>query len=91
MLQAVFVVVGIEQTQLSLAVNSIKDVVDIKHDLHGRAFEGIAVSPDPLMPHLDKTARIGHVFHAWDCGPGTQRSSGFGGVLQRGPEGWIMA
>ena len=49
-LEAKFVVVGTEQTQLLLAANSIKGVVDIRHDLPGRAFEGIAVNTAPLAP-----------------------------------------
>ena len=58
------VVVIIEQTQLLLAVNRIKGVVDIQHKLLGRALEGIAVNLAPSMPHLDKAPRIGHVVHA---------------------------
>ena len=39
------------------------------------------------MLHPDKTAGVGHVLHASDCGLGAQRISG----LQRELEAWIMA
>jgi len=62
-LKAVFVVVGIEQSQLLMTIDGIECIVDIKHDLPRRFGKGVAVDPDHLMPHPDERAHVGQVFH----------------------------
>lgn len=67
-LEAIFIVIGIEQAKLLMAVGSIEGVVDVQHDLPGRPGEGLAVEPDHLPPHAEQGPEVGKVFHPRDGG-----------------------
>ena len=66
-LEAVFVIVGIEQAQLLIAVNGIEGIVDVEHDLLGSLSERGAVQLDQGPSHAHQTASIGHVLQAREC------------------------
>ena len=63
-LEAVFVIMGIEQPQLLAAVNGIEGVVDVEHDLLRHLSERGAVQIDHRPSHAQQRARIGHVLQA---------------------------
>ena len=66
-LEAVFVIVGIEQAQLLIAVNGIEGIIDVEHDLLGSLSERGAVQLDQGPSHAHQTASIGHVLQAREC------------------------
>lgn len=63
-LEAELVVECIEQTQLLMAMNRIKGVIDIEHDPAWGARKGLAGEPDHLAAHADEGAGIRQVLHA---------------------------
>jgi len=66
-LEAVFIVMRVEQPQLLLPVNGIEGVVDIEHDLRRHCPERAAIQADHGMTHGQKHAPIGQVLQAADC------------------------
>ena len=67
-LEAVFVIMGIEQPQLLAAVNGIEGVVDVEHDLLRHLSERGAVQIDHRASHAQQRARIGHILQARERG-----------------------
>jgi len=65
-LEAVFVVMGVEEAQLLPAVNGIEGVVDIEHDPLRHLFEGRAIQIDHGSPHPQQGPRIGQVLQPGD-------------------------
>jgi len=81
-LKAVFIVIGVEQAQLLVAVDGIEGVVDVEYDLSGRAGKGSAIKPHHLMSHPDQGPGVGQVFHTRDRGLRAQRRPGLGTPLE---------
>ena len=65
-LEAVGVVVGVEQTQLLAAVYGVEGVVDVEHDPPRRLPERGTVEIDHRPPHGDQLANAGEVLQATD-------------------------
>ncbi|EXL04978.1 hypothetical protein BG36_09635 [Aquamicrobium defluvii] len=60
-LEAVFVVMGIEQAELLAAVHGVKGVVDVEHDPLRHLPEGGAVKVDHRPPHRHQLPHAGQV------------------------------
>ena len=56
-LEAVFVVVGVEQAKLLAAMDGIEGVVDVKRDAPRHLAEAGAVEPDHGLAHAQQVAR----------------------------------
>ena len=65
-LEAVFVVMRIEQPQLLAAVNRVERVVDIEHDALGNLPERLAIKIDHGAAHAQKGADIRQVLQPRD-------------------------
>ncbi len=65
-LEAVRVVVGVEQSQLLIAMNSIEGVVDVEHDAPRHLPEAGAVEPDHGPRHAQQGPCPGQVLQARD-------------------------
>lgn len=63
----------VEQSQLLMTVRDIESVIDIQHDLLGRASKGSAVKSDHLMRHPGEHPCVGRVLHSRDRGLRAQR------------------
>ena len=90
-LEAVFIIVGIEQAQLLVTMNGIKGVVDIQHDLSGRVCKRGAIEPHHLMRHPEERPPVSQVFHTRDRGLRAQRGPGLGIPLESELERRIIA
>ena len=73
-LKAIFVMVGIEQTQLLTAMNRVKRIVDVEHNPLGHGAETVAKQIDHGAAHAQQRARIGQVFQTRDGRLRTQRA-----------------
>ena len=65
-LEAVFVIVRVEQAQLLTAMHGIEGVVDIEHDAAWHLAEAVAVMIDHGAADAQQGARIGQVLEARD-------------------------
>ena len=63
-LEAVFVVMGVEQTQLLAAMHGVKGIVEVKHDLLGNSGVGRAIKIGQGFSHAQKRAQIGPILKA---------------------------
>src|SRR6056297_426960 len=62
-LETVFIVISVEQPKLLMTVSGIEGVVDVEHDLSGRAGKGRAIKSDHLMRHPNERPRVAQVLH----------------------------
>jgi len=88
-LEAIVVVVGIEEPQLLMAVDGVESVVDIEHDALGHLRKGAAVQVDQRPAHPQQRADLDGVLHTRDRGLRAQRRLGrqvFQRHLERGIE-----
>lgn len=67
-LEAVVVVMGVEQPQLLAAVRRIEGVVDVERDPLRDLCEGGAIEPDHGSTHLQQHPPVGQVLHPADGG-----------------------
>jgi len=67
-LEAVFIIVRVEQAQLLVPVDRIEGVVDIQNDLSWCPYKGLAVKTDHSPGHPDQVTRLGQVLHPRDRG-----------------------
>ena len=65
-----------------MAMDGIEGVVDVEHDLSGRAGKGSAVKPHHLTRHPDERPGVGQVFPTRDSGLRAQRRPGLGITLE---------
>ncbi len=65
-LEAVLVMMGVEQAELLAAMNSVERVVDIEHDPTRHLAEAFAVMVDHDAAHAQQGARVGMVLQARD-------------------------
>ena len=65
-LEAVFVVMGVEQAQLLAAMHGVEGVVDVEHDPLRHLPEGGAVEVDHRPPHRHQLAHAGQVLQPAD-------------------------
>ena len=63
-LEAVFVVMGVEQTQLLAAMHGVEGIVEVKHDPLGNSGVGRAIKIDQGFSHAQKRAQIGPILKA---------------------------
>ena len=63
-LESVFVIMGIEQSQLLAAVNRVKCIVDVEHDPFGSLLEGVAIQVDHGAAHAQQGAGVRQVFQS---------------------------
>jgi len=63
-LETVFVVMGVEQTQLLAAMHGVEGIVEVKHDPLGNAGVRRAIKIDQGFSHAQKRAPIGPVLKA---------------------------
>lgn len=66
-LEAVLVVMGVEQTKLLAAVHGVKGVVDVEHDPLRYLPEGSAIEIDHCPPHRDQFPHAGQVLQPAHC------------------------
>lgn len=71
-LEAVFIVMRVEQPQLLLPVNGIEGIVDVELDLRGHCPERAAIQAGHGMTHGLKHAPVGQVLQASDRRLGSQ-------------------
>ena len=67
-LEAVVVVMGVEQPQLLPAMDGVESVVDVERDALGHLREGGAVEPDHGAVHAQQHTVVGQVLHPADGG-----------------------
>ena len=89
-LEAVFVIVAVEQTQLLVPVDRIKCIIDIQHDQPWDPLKGLAIKTDHLPSHPDQITYSGQVLHPRDCMLRAQGGTRLRIALQSNLEGRIM-
>ena len=67
-LKAVFIVMGVEQTQLLAAMHGVEGVVDVEHDAARHLAEALAIVIDHGTAHAQQGARVRQVLQARDGG-----------------------
>lgn len=65
-----------------MAMDGIEGVVDVEHDLSGRARKRSAIKPHHFTRHPDERPGVGQVFHTRDRGLRAQRRPGLGITLE---------
>jgi hypothetical protein len=63
-LEAIFVVVRIEEPKLLAAMHRVERIVDIECDAFGNLSEGLAIEIDHGAPHAQQRAGVGQVFQS---------------------------
>ena len=71
-LEAILVIMGIEQAQLLAAMHGVKRVIDVDDNALGHGGEAVAIQIDHGPAHAQQRARIGQVFQTRDCRLRTQ-------------------
>jgi hypothetical protein len=66
-LEAILVIMSVEQTQLLTAMHGIEGVIDVENDPLGNLVEGRAIKIDRGATHARQRARVGQVFQTRDC------------------------
>lgn len=89
-LEAVLIVIRVEQAQLLVAMDGIEGVVDIQHDPLRRARKRRAEEANHFMSHPEQRPQVGQIFHPRDRGLGAQRRPGLGIMLEGELEGRII-
>jgi len=67
-LEAIFVVMRIEQTQLLTAMDGVEGVVDVERDAARHLAEAVAIMIDHRTPHAQQGAGIGQILQPRDGG-----------------------
>src|SRR5450631_3921167 len=65
-LKAIFIVMGVEQSQLLAAMRRVERVVDIERDAFGNLPERLAIKIDHGATHAQQRASVGQVFQSRD-------------------------
>jgi hypothetical protein len=82
-LEAVFVMMGIEQAQLLAAVDSVEGVINVEHNALGHCGEAFAIQIDHRTPHAQQRPGIGQVLQTGDGRLRTQRAGPRGCQIER--------